>query len=667
MPLSQWLRPPRRSVTAFLVMTLALAGALGWLTWRLIEQDREREPQRTQERLDRALDLSVVALRNRLGEIGRQLDALSALPPGSFPEAASTEARQFADDGVLVAFREDSVEVFPDRRLAFYPDKEIVEPPADTVFAEAEQLEFRLRDYAAAAAAYARIARESRRDRRAHAVIREAAVLRKAGRGAEALTLYDRLATTDGIVINDAPVALVAHHARCATLQELAREAELRKAAQSLDAGLAEGRWKVTRAGYSFYTEEAHRWLGQPNTIASDTDERVRIGLASAVAATWNDWQRQPRAGAPSIETQQQWIGETPFVIVGRSQGGAHLALVLGPDTFEQHVLGDVRSLAERQGVDVTLIDAEGRTASGLSPPPGAPRAVRAASEAALPWTIYTSPGTAWLPDGTASDRRRLMIGSALIVGACVLVGGYFSARAVHRELEVARLKSDFVSAVSHDFRTPLASFRQLSELLLDGRVATDVDRKEYYARLHRESGRLQRLVEDLLDFGRMDAGAREYRFLPADPESLVRQVADDFASESVGRGHRVDLDVTAPLPPLRMDAEAIGRAVWNLLDNAVKYSPGRQTVWLKAWAVNGSISMSVRDEGVGIPADRHRDIFRKFVRVTGHETAAVPGTGLGLAMVHHIVRAHGGTVHVDSVPGQGSTFTIVLPTADYS
>lgn len=104
---------------------------------------------------------------------------------------------------------------------------------------------------------------------------------------------------------------------------------------------------------------------------------------------------------------------------------------------------------------------------------------MRAAAEAGLPWTVYTSPGREWIPDTKSSDRRRLMIASALVVGTCVLVGGYFSARAMHRELEVGRLKSDFVSAVSHDFRTPLASFRQLSELLLDGRVASDADRLE--------------------------------------------------------------------------------------------------------------------------------------------------------------------------------------------
>lgn len=259
------------------------------------------------------------------------------------------------------------------------------------------------------------------------------------------------------------------------------------------------------------------------------------------------------------------------------------------------------------------------------------------------------------------------MLASAFAVGACVAVGLYFSTRAVHREMEIARLKSDFVAAVSHDFRTPLASFRQLSELLLDDRVASDGDRKEYYRRMYRESGRLQRLVEELLDFARIDAGAREYRLECVDPTPIVRSVAAEFTAERSDRSITVDVEVQGAVPNVRVDREAFARALWNLLDNAAKYSPGRNRVRVSTRASDGRVFFSVSDDGIGVSRERHQDIFEKFVRVTSSAVPAVAGTGLGLAIVKHVVDGHGGRVTLVSAPGHGSTFTIELPAASLS
>jgi signal transduction histidine kinase len=113
---------------------------------------------------------------------------------------------------------------------------------------------------------------------------------------------------------------------------------------------------------------------------------------------------------------------------------------------------------------------------------------------------------------------------------------------------------------------------------------------------------------------------------------------------------------------PIRADAEALGRAVWNLLDNAVKYSPDRTTVWVNVSQHDGRVAIAVRDEGVGIAPAQRDAIFKKFVRGTSSDGHAVKGTGIGLAMVKHIVEAHGGAIHVESEVGRGSTFAILLP-----
>src|SRR5713226_4593675 len=152
------------------------------------------------------------------------------------------------------------------------------------------------------------------------------------------------------------------------------------------------------------------------------------------------------------------------------------------------------------------------------------------------------------------ANRHRLLLLVFTLVATFVVVGSYFIARAVTRELEVARLQSNFVSAVSHEFRTPLASLRQLSELLTDGRVPSEQRRQEYYEGLRRESERLHRLVESLLDFGRMEAGAREYRFELLEPSALVRGVVKDFSQEISERGYRVEITQSDRLPAVRAD-----------------------------------------------------------------------------------------------------------------
>ena len=194
--------------------------------------------------------------------------------------------------------------------------------------------------------------------------------------------------------------------------------------------------------------------------------------------------------------------------------------------------------------------------------------------------------------------------------------------------------------------------------------MPSETRRQEYYEGLRRASERLYRLVETLLDFGRMQAGVQQYRFELVEMGSFFREVVEDFAQEAGERGYQVDIAQEPHLPPVHADHEALARALWNLLDNAVKYSPQNKTVWAKATCENGRVAVSVSDKGLGIAPHEQKSIFKKFVRAASAEVAGARGTGLGLTMVEHIVTAHGGQVHVDSEPGIGSTFTILLPTA---
>ncbi|MDA2926427.1 HAMP domain-containing histidine kinase [Acidobacteria bacterium AH-259-G07] len=321
-----------------------------------------------------------------------------------------------------------------------------------------------------------------------------------------------------------------------------------------------------------------------------------------------------------------------------------------------------LKSLLERQGVKLGLADSAGHPILTEFKGTASEQALRTAAETQLPWTLHVVSRDPSAELAQLAARRYLVFSGLATAAIVVLTGIYFIARAVRRELQVARLQSDFVSAVSHEFRTPLTSVRQLTELLASGRVANRERRQKYYQVLMRESQRLHRFVEGLLDFGRMEAGAQEYRMEALDAAALVRDVVGEFQQEIEDRGYSVGLRLREATALVRGDREALARALWNLLDNAVKYSPSCQTVWVEVRREGEQLAIEVRDRGLGIPASEQKEIFRKFVRGTSSKGTSTKGTGIGLAMVDHIITDHGGQITLTSEPGAGSAFTIRLP-----
>jgi len=287
---------------------------------------------------------------------------------------------------------------------------------------------------------------------------------------------------------------------------------------------------------------------------------------------------------------------------------------------------------------------------------------VRTAAVSKLPWTIHVHASS---PDALASEitgRRRLLLAGLAVLALLLLVSSGLIVRAMTRELAVARLQSEFVASVSHEFRSPLTSIRQLSSMLVQGRLPSDSERRRSYEFLAAEAGRLERLIEGLLDFGLMEAGKTRYQLARMDARDLVRETAEAFQGTVAANGYTVELSLPVSACATRADGDAIGRAIWNLLDNAVKYSGDSHKIELLLDRAGGAVSIAVRDYGLGIPVSEQERIFEKFVRGSAARLQGIKGTGIGLAMVRHIVDAHGGSIQVKSLPGEGSTFTIVLP-----
>ena len=575
----------------------------------------------------------------------------AALPTG-------TDART-SHGAVLVMFSESGVQTRPMGVLPYLP----AAPPAaavDTaVFAPSEVLEFQSRDLTGAAAQLTAIARGSQGVVRAEALMRLARVQRKAGRVDEALDAYAQLRDEQAIGPADAPYALVSRFAR-SQLLAAAQPAAAEREAGALAADLQAGRFAVGKAAYAWY-DEGTRKLAR---TAAPPVARAPLALSDLVDTLWGEWQLFQQSGSRQMTKRVHSAGDVPMLAVMNANTDRLAAVVYAGAAIRNFGFDPVGAGADR-AVRVRLLNERGRSILGDSAPASDARATRVLSAAGLPWTLSLESSAGDSAERVRASRR--LVFAAALGGVVLLVCAacYAIARGVLREAAAGRLQSDFVSAVSHEFRTPLTTLRQLTELLAHGRVPDERRRQQYFDVLQKETSRLHQLVEDLLDFGRMDAGRRHYQLEPVDLSALVRDGVQEYCREATANGHRVEMSAEPSALIVNADREAMRRVVRNLLENAVKYSPDSPVVWVETAGTSDSAVLRVRDDGIGIPVDEHARIFEKFVRGEGARRACIEGTGIGLAMVKEIVEVHRGYVHVSSEPGRGSTFEIRLPLSE--
>jgi signal transduction histidine kinase len=295
----------------------------------------------------------------------------------------------------------------------------------------------------------------------------------------------------------------------------------------------------------------------------------------------------------------------------------------------------------------------------------------------------------------------RLVIGGAMLAA----IIGFLSAwRAFHKQLRLAEMKSNFVSSVSHELRAPIASVRLMAEGLERGKISEPAKQREYFRFITQECRRLSSMIENVLDFARIEQGRKQYEFEPTDVAALVEQTVKLMEPYAAERGvnlatnveHRESRpgEIESPSPAedtttaksgspspwgegwgegeqivANIDGQAVQQALVNLIDNAVKHSPSGEEVLVRLEMPNPQPSiqnpqflLSVEDHGPGIPATEHQKIFERFYRLGSELRRETPGVGIGLSIVKHIVEAHGGRVRVKSEVGGGSCFTMELP-----
>ncbi len=272
-------------------------------------------------------------------------------------------------------------------------------------------------------------------------------------------------------------------------------------------------------------------------------------------------------------------------------------------------------------------------------------------------------------PAHLARDARLVTIMIVLLIAlalAAIMAGGGFVAIDTRRQLDLAQKKTDFVSNVSHELKTPLTSIRMFAELLEQGRVEQPDKRSHYLRIIILESERLTRLINNVLDFARSGRKAKNYRLQARDLLPIVERAWEAQTIRLREEGFRCDWTAEDAAYPVVVDADAIGQILVNLLSNAEKYAGDRREVSLRAWRENGSALVSVEDRGIGVPPGDERHIFEAFHRSNDSLAASVQGTGLGLTLARGIARDHGGEIEFHHRTGGGSTFTLRLPIAHH-
>jgi len=631
----------RRILLMFLAVALLLGGALLWLGWRMVRQDRELAEQRLQQGRELAADLALAHLEKSLARAGEQLAAVATAPPADFPRRAT--ALELPDDGAAIADSGLNVVAVPEHRLAFYPLAPTGREAPASLFAAADKLELQDKQFARALAALQPQLQAKDPAIRAAALMRVARIDRKQNLRAEALSAYREMLDLKGAIIEGVPVELIA---RQQSISLAGQSADARSHAIELLRALDSRRYRITRGAYEFYRREAQAVLG---SAPDDGDE----SLAAAAEAL--------HAMPPDSENRSGRFLSGPTLVLWQTAGDRVVAILLGPRWIAQQWPPDLKSTLAAYGVAIRLTDVAGHAVFGPGLATPGREALRLAATTQLPWNLHAATVDPDIALAPAKRRQDLLFASMAAIAALLLSGSYLIARTIARELALSRLQSDFVSAISHEFRTPLTSLCLLSGQLASGRVV-ESDRPEYFGMLARESQRLRRLVEGLLNFGRMEAGTAQYRFETIDPAELVESVSREFEQDAEARGHRIEIRAREDAPLVRADRAALTCAVWNLVDNAVKYSPACLTVWADVERAGEFAAIRIRDRGIGIPPAEQARIFQKFVRGAAVKQAGIRGTGIGLATVQYIAAAHRGELRLESKAGEGSAFTLLLP-----
>jgi signal transduction histidine kinase/tetratricopeptide (TPR) repeat protein len=686
---------------------------LGYLAFRgvqndraLVEKERLEETRRAAERVISAVDDAIAVTEEALA---KAIAERSGMPSAELESALESLA---AGNPLIeqVFYLKDFEEVrLPLAKMLYLADGRRdagpSSPPsrANSAGIQAAQgLEFQKKDYPRAMAAYRRVLKEAKDPRLEGLILNAIArVQKKSGLLKEAVSTYEEIVRRHGGIIIPGGMPL----GPSALLEIGTLTGELGDTAKSLQASLGLyksllGReWTLERAEFDFFVQRLRNHIEEvlaahPSGIDLSTFQSELRTLETEEAEQRKKPERLiafEEGGAPALEGKLQGgIEEAsrPFsrlTLIIRNH--SYLVSVARPTVSEDAapagdesknawgIIVDAESLRDnvlrpalrdnfpRRDTTWAIKGNDGAVLLSSTNPPAGPVTLRTNFVSNAPdWTLEFHQPPPRLIRTFLLSRRGLYFFVFLLIAGILIFGLALTIRSVSHELELARMKSDFVSTVSHEFKSPLTSIRQLAEMLQSGRVPSEERRQQYYDVLLEQSERLALLTDNILSLAKIEEGRAEFKFEMTDVSALVAKIVSSFQERVRHEGFDIALKDQGPIPPVAVDRTALSQAITNLIDNAIKYSADSRKVVVGACVEAQSLVITVQDFGVGINKEDIERVFERFFRGGDELTRTVKGSGLGLTLVKEIVGAHSGKVQVESEPGKGSLFSIRLP-----
>jgi signal transduction histidine kinase len=563
----------------------------------------------------------------------------------------------------------------------------------DRLLQQAQQFEFQSQDYKRALGVYRQVLRATS-DPHIHGDLlsKIARVQKKSKQFQEAIKTYQTIVKKHSQIqlMQGFPLGLVSRMEIGSLHIEMKDQTKAQKLFMDLFRILIGGEWILERESYNFYSDRIQDSISGLLSQESSSEQQQSLGntfqeLVEEEATKKEETERlllfQANASAERELVAFQSRESSP-------EGNKRFALEIGTNTYlicllqsdpagdeiwgflvdRQYLIdsllpGIMQNLVFPKNTDWIIRGRDGNTLLASKDSPAGSLTIKSDFIGNFPdWTMEFYQTDPRLLDAFLTPRRGIYFYMFILIAGILVFGLILTIRSLTREMELSRMKSDFVSTVSHEFKSPLTSIRQIAEMLHSGRVPSEERRQKYYDVLLEQSERLSLLTENVLSFAKMEEGKKEFVFEHVDMDSLLANIVSTIQDRVKHDGFAIEPKIEKSLQSIMADASAITQAVNNLIDNAVKYSGASKKVFVQAYNDEKSVVIEVKDFGHGIKKEEMDKIFDRFYRGGDELTRTVKGSGLGLTLVKQIVEAHKGSIQVESESGKGSVFTMRLP-----
>ncbi len=652
-------------------MAVLLPGILlGALAWRGIQNDGARREKESRIRLQGTFDFFCQAMDSilvaRMDDLtpGLKEDTVPAFP--EFVRLAFHQAHQ--DDPELLH-----------HDLLYIPDSLNPGVPGIGVFSaefrEASGLESAGRDLERSRMLFMAIARKTANpDEEINARLAAARISKKMNQPRQAIDEWSRIETRfpSDMINGKIPVKLIALTEKARNFRELGKEDSVSQVVNILFQTLLNPPTIYESAQYRFFKEQLETIYRGGDPMADSlrgvlserqayTDFFIRLILEKSPLFLERGDRQTITTGLhrfPFLYENQSYL-----FLTAESSGGDRYGMVLEMGTLARMATDGILEKADPAGdLSWSLQDPAGKTiVSSIRSDKN--EFVNFSLPSEFPgWSLHIKENEMGWPDEWLSKGNGTYLLIFIFIALIMALGLVFTMNTLNQELKLNRLKTDFIANVSHELKSPLTSIRHLMDLLYLNRVKTAEQKQKYYATMIEQTEHLSYLVENILDFSRLEENRKKYRFQQADYAELLSQWIDQTEDHARLRQIRIIRQWEDQLPMLWIDPDAIQQVLFNLIDNAVKYSGDSKQIEVSVTVDHNEIKTTVSDWGIGIAKKDQDKVFDRFFRCEENLTRGIKGSGIGLTIVKRIVQDHDGSITVDSSPGQGSRFCFRLP-----